>query len=57
MRLKYLFVAQARRVLEARGEVTCMAEANHVLVAGSAGMEAKARVWNIVTGNCIENTL
>ncbi|XP_052225116.1 NACHT domain- and WD repeat-containing protein 1-like [Dreissena polymorpha] len=47
--------SQARRVLEARGEVTCMAEANHVLVAGSAGMEAKARVWNIVTGEILKD--
>ncbi|XP_053407147.1 uncharacterized protein LOC123546872 [Mercenaria mercenaria] len=48
-------LSQNQLVLEARGNISCMAENNNILVAGSAGMEAKGRVWNIETGEVMKD--
>ena len=51
LQFNYLFyLAQKQLNLKARGYISCMAESNNILVVGSAGMEAKGRVWNIETG-------
>ncbi|XP_053386344.1 NACHT domain- and WD repeat-containing protein 1-like isoform X2 [Mercenaria mercenaria] len=48
-------LSQNQSVLEARGGISCMAESNNILVAGSAGMAAKGRVWNIETGEVMND--
>ncbi|XP_052773777.1 uncharacterized protein LOC128212382 [Mya arenaria] len=47
--------SQRQKTLEGRGEFSCMAEASNTLVVGCSGMEAKGRVWNIVTGETLRD--
>ncbi|OWF42885.1 NACHT and WD repeat domain-containing protein 1 [Mizuhopecten yessoensis] len=39
--------------VKCKHDVSCMAEASDILVAGQAGMEAKGSIWNIRTGDLL----
>ena len=46
-----LFLAQNQMKLKAKGKISCMAESNNILVAGTIVHYASyGRVWNIETG-------